>query len=147
MPIIIRSATGQDHSAIRRILAESDLPSEDIMEHLPHFLVAEEGDEMVGTVGLEVRGPEALLRSLAVIERLRGKGVGGLLYSRMVEKARSLGVRELGLLTTTAEGFFRKVGFKTCDKKDIPLYISSSKEYTTYCPSTAVCMTKTLTGA
>lgn len=140
--VLIRSAGRKDVEAIRHLLRSATLPSDDVDEHLETFLVAVAGEEVVGTVGLEVTGSSGLLRSLAVAERLRGIGLGKRLYDEIVRKAQSMGVQKLGLLTTTAEGFFAKAGFSKETRDNIPAYIASSKEYRLYCPSTAAIMTK-----
>jgi len=142
--VSIRPARKGDEAAIQGLLRLAELPSEDVSEHLETFLVAVVGGEIVGTVGLEVTGSSGLLRSLAVAVPLRGIGLGKLLYGEIVEKARSLGIQRLGLLTTTAEGFFARVGFEKEKRSDIPPFIALSKEYKIYCPSTAVIMTKTI---
>ena len=142
--VSIRPARKGDDVAIQCLLRLAELPSEDVSEHLETFLVAVVGGEIVGTVGLEVTGSSGLLRSLAVAVPLRGIGLGKLLYGEIVEKARSLGIQRLGLLTTTAEGFFARVGFEKEKRSDIPPFLALSKEYKIYCPSTAVIMTKTI---
>jgi amino-acid N-acetyltransferase len=142
--ISIREAREQDIPAIQRLLRESNLPADDAAEHWKAFLVAVSGSELVGTVGIEVTGSAGLLRSLAVAEHLRGIGLGITLYNEVLAKARSLGIRELGLLTTTAEGFFSRFGFRRETRSPLPPFIASSKEYKIFCPSTAVIMTKTL---
>lgn len=140
--ILIRQARGEDVAAIQRLLQDSDLPADDVAEHWRTFLVAVSGGEVVGTVGLELTGASGLLRSLAVAERFRGIGLGTKLYNGIIEQARRFGIRELGLLTTTAEGFFSRVGFRKENRSTIPTFVASSKEYKFFCPSTAVIMTK-----
>ena len=140
--IVIRAASEEDVPAIQGLLRDSDLPADDAGEHWKTFLVAVSGSEVIGTVGLEITGSSGLLRSLVVVKNLRGIGIGKNLYEEIVERARLLGVRELGLLTTTAEGFFSREGFRKQEASNIPAYIASSKEYRIFCPSTAVIMTK-----
>lgn len=141
---MIREAREQDLEPLQRLLRESGLPADDVAEHRKNFLVAISHDELVGTVGIEITGSAGLLRSLAVSEKLRGKGLGTVLYHKLIEKAQSLGIRELGLLTTTAEGFFSRLGFRKETGSPPPPFIALSKEYRIFCPSTAVIMRKTL---
>ena len=142
--ILIREARREDVHFIQGLLRDSDLPADDAGEHWKTFLVAVSDGAIVGTVGLEMTGTSGLLRSLAVAKSLRGIGLGKNLYEQIVERARLLDIRELGLLTTTAEGFFSSVGFYKQEASDIPAYIATSKEYRFFCPTTAVIMTKTL---
>lgn len=123
-------------------MTEADLPHEDIADHLHHFLLAKHEDHLVGVVGLEVYGEFGLLRSLAVAAPHRGKGVGKMLYENLMAYARLQGVKELYLLTTTAEAIFARFGFIQVDRNSVPEPIQSTREFQSLCPSTAVCMTK-----
>ena len=142
--IEIIPAKPSEAAAIQELLREASLPSEDIRAHLSHFLVARKGGKSVGTVGLEVYGAMALLRSLVVEEPLRGTGLGKRLYDTIASRAGALGIRELSLLTTTAEGFFGRLGFQKVEGDKIPEYVKNTKEYQVLCPSSAVCMVKRL---
>lgn len=136
------SPSGSEVAAVQDLLRGCELPWEDIREHFDHFLVARQGERIVGVVGLERAGLSGVIRSLAVEEELRGTGIGRELYRRIVEHARHLGVTELGLLTTTAERFFAREGFRQCARDQAPEYLRRTKEFQHYCPSSAVCMTK-----
>jgi len=136
------SPSGGEVAAVQDLLRTCELPWEDIREHFDHFLVARQGDRIVGAVGLEHAGLSGVIRSLAVAEELRGTGIGRQLYRRIVDHAKHLGVTELGLLTTTAEGFFAREGFRRCARDQAPEYLRQTKEFQHYCPSSAVCMTK-----
>ena len=137
-----RTATQNDLVQIQQLLKDSNLPFEDIAEHLPSFVVAEDGQNMIGVAGLEVYGKAGLLRSVAVIESHRSKGIGSLLYDQIVSQTQKKGLRELSLLTTTAEKFFGRKGFRKVEGDAIPQYVKSTKEYQIFCGSTAVCMKK-----
>jgi amino-acid N-acetyltransferase len=135
-------ATTADEEHIRALLAGAQLPHEDIHEHLRNFLVAKQNNAVVGAVGLEMYDRLALLRSLVVTSSYQGKGLGRMLYDRIVAYARLHGVREVYLLTTTADRLFRKQGFVQVDKKQLPAVIKETNEFKHLCPASAVCMTK-----
>jgi len=137
-----RPAIASDLAQIQQLLKDSNLPFEDVAEHLAHFVVAEEGRTMIGVAGLEIHGKAGLLRSVAVTESHRSKGIGSLLFDQIVSQAREKGLRELSLLTTTAEEFFDSKGFRKVEGDAIPQYMKSTKEYQIFCASTAVCMVK-----
>jgi len=44
------------------------------------------------------------------------------------------------LLTTTADGFFQKQGWKVIHRNEVPEKIKTSTEFASICPSTAICM-------
>jgi len=144
--LTIRPAAQSDLIQIQQLLKDSNLPFEDIAEHIADFVVAEEGQNMIGVAGLEIHGKAGLLRSVAVTESHRSKGIGSLLYNQVVSQAQQKGLRELSLLTTTAEEFFGKKGFRKVKGETIPQYVKSTKEYQIFCASTAVCMKKKIEG-
>ena len=107
---------------------------------MQRFLVAERNGTIIGSIGLEVYGDTALLRSAVVSASEQRKGIGGMLYNRNVQQARSLGVKRLILLTNTAEEYFARKGFKTVYQKSVTGPITTSAEFTGSCPSHAACM-------
>jgi amino-acid N-acetyltransferase len=75
------------------------------------FFVAVDGDRVVGCGALHVLGRTwAEVRTLAVAQRLHGRGVGSALLERLVDNARDLGVRRLFCLTFD-DGLFARHGF------------------------------------
>ncbi|GJQ21631.1 MAG: hypothetical protein HBSIN02_19860 [Bacteroidia bacterium] len=140
----LRRAEASDVEDMVRLLKDNDLPSADIGEHLENVLVAWDDGRLIGMVGAEYSGTDALLRSLAVEKASRGQGLGIALSKAILSLMKERGVQRAALLTTTAEGFFRKQGFVAVSKDRIPEIVRSSKEFRLYCPSTAVCMIKEL---
>lgn len=138
----IRRATTQDASRLCALLKEAQLPFDDVGEHVGNFIVAEIDNAIVGTVGLQIYAKIALLRSLVVVPSHRNKGVGRILYDRIVAYARLQGVKKLYLLTTTAEMIFRRLGFVDVDRDELPPEIRKTDEVMKLCPETAVCMAK-----
>lgn len=136
----LRPATREDLPAISRLLAESALPLDGVAESLFDFVVATGGDEIVGVGGLEVRGEDALLRSVAVAPRWRTRGVGRALVTRLLAGAEGRGLRALYLLTTTAERWFPSFGFERITRDEVPAPVRATSEFTTACPSTATVM-------
>ena len=100
-----------------------------------------------GAVGLEVYGDRALLRSAVVDAGRRGTGVGQDLVETLLQRARSRGVREVYLLTTTAEDYFPRFGFSTISRTEVAPAVRASEEFRGACPDTAVAMRRVLQGA
>jgi amino-acid N-acetyltransferase len=136
-----------DAAAIAALLRGAELPHEDFAGHLAQFLVARRGGAVVGAVGLERHGRNALLRSLVVAPAQRGAGVGGRLVNRLEGRARHLGVRRFYLLTTTAEAFFARRGFRRIARAAVPAAIAATREFRSLCPVSAVCMARAVTPA
>ena len=84
MTLPIRPARGSDWHSIRDLLEARHLPTEGAETHLPEFLVAtsETSGEVLGVAGLERYGDVGLLRSVAVLDDLAGKGLGTALVRR-----------------------------------------------------------------
>ena len=138
-------AHASDFDAILRLLEDARLPCADLTPaHLAHFVVLRHGGSVVGVVGMEVRGDAGLLRSLAVAEELRGGGLAAELVDALEARGRTLGIRTLHLLTTTAEGFFARRGYATVDRASVPEAILATEEFRSICPASAVSMAKSL---
>jgi amino-acid N-acetyltransferase len=143
----IRRGRSVDLPAVHALLEQAGLPTADLStSDLQMWLVEAEGG-LVGVIALERFGSEALLRSLAVIPEFRKLGVGRRLVARLEEDARADGVKQLVLLTETAEGFFRSLGYSVIDRSSVGGAPKQSAEFRSLCPVSAICMSKTLAGA
>jgi amino-acid N-acetyltransferase len=142
----IRAAQSEDLDAIAALLAENELPASDVTpDMLRDFAVAEDAHwSVVGSVGLERFGAEALLRSLAVANPERSAGLGSKLLAHAEHMALTSGVSELWLLTTTAADFFRRAGYLAVARASAPTGLQTSTQFAQLCPNTAVCMRKRL---
>jgi amino-acid N-acetyltransferase len=145
--IAISAAVPEDGPAITTLLRDADLPHEDFADYLANFLVARRGGEIMGAVGFELHSRDALLRSLVVAPAHRGAGLGGELVDRLATQAQRRGVTQFYLLTTTAETFFARRGFKSIARQAVPAAIASTKEFNSLCPSSAICMTRAVEAA
>ncbi len=144
----IHPATPDDFDAVRSLLQEVGLPTADLTPaHLDRFLVASDGEDLCGVVGLEPRGDVALLRSLAVAPNVRGEGLGTRLVDAIEERAQEDGIRALYLLTTTAADYFRARGYTEIARDALPESIQSTEEAARLCPAGTPCMRKILSTA
>ena len=142
MPIAIEPARAADVSCVKALLQEQHLPLDGLDDHLDTLLVARQDARVVGSVALEVYAGGALLRSLAVAPAVQGQGVGRLLTESVVRLARQRGVRDVFLLTTTAQTYFPRLGFETVDRADVPESVRESIEFRSACPASAIAMRK-----
>ena len=130
-------------AAAKALLAAEGLPTADLAaEHFEHFIACGPEDSPDAVVGLELYGDVALLRSLVVSPAARGKGYGGALVAEIEAYAQQLGVRELYLLTNSAETFFSRHGYSRLDRTGVPEAIRQTAEFSSLCPASAVCMHK-----
>lgn len=149
--------SAQDHPAVQTLLAQADLPFEDLTPAaMPLFLGMRSPDwtrdgngsdspsHLVAIVGLELHGDEGLLRSLLVRPDQRGHGLARELVQAQEAQARRLGRRRLVLLTETAAGFFRALDYRDTDRAVLSDGLRASPQFQQLCPASARCLSKTL---
>lgn len=137
---MIRAATAADVGAIKHLLETNALPLEGVDDHWKTFVVAHDGDALVGCGGSEAYANAALIRSIAVDPMHRRSGIGRLIVRNLLDRLSARGIREFYLLTTSAQDYFSKRGFKTCDRDEVHPQLLASREFQDACPSTATCM-------
>jgi amino-acid N-acetyltransferase len=115
----IRSAKTSDIKGIRalidtyaiggRLLTKETVT---LYESVQEFTVAVEDNEVVGCGALHVLWEDlAEVRTVAVVERLRGTGVGHQIMQAIEERAGAIGVKRIFCLTFETE-FFGRHGFE-----------------------------------
>lgn len=141
----LTKAKHEDLKSVQSILESCQLPNNDLTQnHLQHFYILEKDKQVCGCIGLEIYGRHALLRSLAVLEHARGDGLGKLLVKQIEEYAKEQNIDDIYLLTTTAEGFFAKLGYSAISRNNIPSAVKRSEEFSSICPDSATVMVKTM---
>ena len=101
----------------QRILLGKELV--ELYEAIQEFVVAELDGEVVGFGALHVMWRDlAEVRTLAVMERAKRKGIGAAMLRELLERARVLGIRRVFCLTFEEE-FFRSHGFEVIS--DVPV--------------------------
>jgi amino-acid N-acetyltransferase len=119
MSIVVRAARTSDvkgirklmdiYSPQRRILSKETVT---LYESVQEFVVAVENDNVVGCGAMHVLWEDvAEVRTVAVTEELRGKGVGHKILEQLIERARAVGVKKIFCLTFETE-FFGRHGFE-----------------------------------
>ena len=130
----------ESFEAFRSLLKASGLPADDLDFNRDLLVGYYEGDALVGTGGLEIYGPYALLRSLSVKMGIRGKSVGTTITEFLLDEAKKKKLKEIFLLTETARGFFLKKGFKDVPRQAVPEEVKRSAEFSKLCPDSAAVM-------
>jgi len=94
-----------------------------LYENVRDFLVYEEDGVVLGCSAVSVIWADlAEVRSLAVDDSARGRGIGSALVRECVEESRRLGIRKLMTLTYE-QRFFEKLGFVVVPKETLPLKV------------------------
>ncbi len=126
----IRYAKVLDVDAIHALISDSAeqdrmlfRSKSDIFENLQAFLVAEDGEDLLGCCALEVIWADlSEVKSLAVDAPCRGKGMGRALVQAVVAMAARLGVTRVFALTLEPE-FFTRMGFGLVDRSTLPMKV------------------------
>lgn len=142
MEVRIRDAAPGDLAPVLDLLRESALPTEGVAEAFASFAVAEADARVVAAAGLEMHGASALLRSVAVDPAWRGRELGGALVLRLLERAEREGIVAVYLLTTTADRWFPRFGFRAVARAEVPPEVQASGEFADVCPASAVVMVR-----
>ncbi len=128
----------------KEMLKKADLPYHDIEDGNLVLYSCVEKEQIIGIGGYEQYGESALIRSVAIDNNLRGRGIGTLLVKEIESQAIKNGIKTFYLLTTTADQFFAKINYLTMNREDVPKLIKNTSEFSSICPSSAVCMYKKL---
>ncbi len=128
----IHSAKISDVKAIHALIssyAERDRmlfrPMADIYEKLQTFSVAVVDGSVAGCCSLEIIWSNlAEIKSLAVDETKKEKGIGRMLVTAAIEQAVRLGVPKVFALTLEPD-FFEKLGFEKVEKATLPMKVWS----------------------
>jgi amino-acid N-acetyltransferase len=118
----IRPARTSDIKGIRQLIdsyaPQGRLLSKEtvtLYESVQEFTVAVEGDQVVGCGALHVLWEDlAEVRTVAVAENLRGKGVGHQILDSIVARAQAIGVKRIFCLTFETK-FFGRHGFEVIE--------------------------------
>ena len=141
----IEIATAVDWPEIAALLAANRLPTADVdASCAEEFLVVRDARGMAGCIGGERRGRCVLLRSLAVREDCRGRGIGKRLTAEMEARCKFAGIAAAYILTETAVRFAESLGYGVLDRLAVPEEIRSTKQFGGLCPCCAICMSKEL---
>jgi amino-acid N-acetyltransferase len=144
-PLTLSGVRPGEEQAVIHLILQGGLTAEDLNpQKLVHFIVARRGDTIVGTVGLEPVGQDALLRSLIVAKDQREQAVATRLVAAIEKYAHAHGTEALYLLTMDAASFFAKQGYLTFHREAVPAGIQATEEFRALCPATAQCLCKRL---
>jgi len=129
---------------IEILLKRYDLPASDCIFHLENFVVAIHDGKLVGVGGFESCSGYGLLRSFAVSPKFKGQGIAEHIFETVYSNALRQEKTSLYLLTTTAASYFEKFGFSKCDRSSCPESIKRTKQFSEFCPESAITMELTL---
>jgi amino-acid N-acetyltransferase len=110
------------HAELGKMLFKSHA---ELYEKLRDYSVYESDGNVIGCVALSIIWADlAEVRSLAVDDEYRGRGIGRKLVEWAADEARRLQIRRLMSLTYE-QAFFEKLGFEVVSKDTLPLKVWS----------------------
>jgi amino-acid N-acetyltransferase len=123
----IRKAAVSDIKLIHKLVNEFAKKEEmlprslnELYEGVRDFFVCEQNGIITGICALRILWEDlAEVRSLAVKEEYRQRGIGSDLVKKCLKEARHLGLKRVFALTYHPE-FFKKIGFEDIDKAKLP---------------------------
>lgn len=123
----IRKARVADATRIKELIGESAekglmLPRSlnELYENIRDFHLCEENGEIVGCAALHIDWEDlGEIKSLAVDEKSRRRGIGTRLLKTCLAEAKEMGIKKVFTLTYRQD-FFEKHGFAQVDKSELP---------------------------
>ncbi len=134
----VRATHTEDRAAIASLLVASGLPETGLEKAFSDALVAEHNGYLIGVIAMERYDRDALVRSFAVAQGWRGRGLGKQLWSELHKRAKQTGISAFYLLTTTIPELAGRAGFQQIAREDVPAAVRKSVEFDlTSCASAA----------
>jgi len=109
----------RDLVRVREILASAGMMIDGIEWPAACYILAYNGDERIGVIGVEAKIDAALIRSLYVKPEMRQRGIGAALLGAARKAAHTRGARHLYLFSTDAGNFFERQGFVRAEVADL----------------------------
>lgn len=140
--IDFRFCQQQDVKPVCDLLRSSNLPHADFNLNKIKVILAIDNGDIIGSIGIELYPPNALLRSFVLHPDYRGKGIGNNMLQYLISYSSQKGIRDVHLLTDTADSYFISNGFIVANRNDAPAQIRKTSEFKDLCPSTSTYMLK-----
>lgn len=140
VPVLtVADAQPAELGEICSLLACAGLSSEGVADHFGGFLVAREDGRLAATACLEDHGTCGLVRSVATVPDRQGCGLAGSLVRALIHRARARGHEVVYVLTTTAQGYFVRFGFRRIERTEVrPEVLEAGQLKGQECESAAV---------
>ncbi len=123
---------------VEKLLLTVNLPIEGVKENFSNFFIAKKQNMILGVAGIEIYEEVGLLRSVAIKPSSQKQGIGQMMVNKIEEFAIKEGVKNLYLLTDTAEPFFLRLNYQKIPRDRTDSRIKQTLEFTTICTSATV---------
>jgi amino-acid N-acetyltransferase len=138
-------AQAADLANIRALLRSNGLPIEDLdAGGVQTHWVWRDADRVVATVGLDVVGTVAVIRSLVTDSAFRGQHIASALCDAAEDEGRRRGVTSVYLLTESAAELFERRGYRAVDRATVPDGVACHRQFASGCCRCARTMVKSV---
>ena len=147
MTSLVQIQDPDDIIRLQRFLEANNLPWQDVATgKASYWGHLDSQGELIGSGALEFYSTAALLRSVAVHNKMRGQLLGKQIVEELITKAGQRKISSVYLLTETAREFFLKRGFEDIPRSEAPEDLRLSSEFSYVCPTSAACMIYRIAG-
>lgn len=131
-------------SAVAELLEQNNLSRSGLTDNNVFLFALFKGDEILGAGALAVIDTFSMLRSVCINKKYQKNRLGSDLCGHLYEKAQALGLKDIYLLTDTAEGFFKKQKFETISRKELPIILEQNVLVQNACSTNSTVMHRKL---
>ena len=133
-----------ERDGLKAALRKAGLPCEDVEQSGPLFWRFDTNDDIpAGFAGLELHGPDALLRSLVTLPPRRRAGVGRAIVAAVEQEAQLHGCEAIYLLTQEPD-YFVRAGYAALSRDAVPEAVRASSQFHSPICAAAAAMVKEL---
>jgi N-acetylglutamate synthase-like GNAT family acetyltransferase len=134
-----------ERAELAQALTKANLPAADVEAPGRLFWRFETSQQtLVGFGGLEVHGPDALIRSVLTFPTVRNRGIGSAIVAILEVEALTVKCADTWVITTSAGAFFSRLRYRVCARDKVPATIRATSQFTSLCPDTATVLVKRL---
>ena len=120
-----------ERDGLAAALSGAGLPADDLAQAGKLFWRFETVNAVpVGFGGLELHGPDAVLRSVVTLPPLRRRGVGTAIVTALETEALVRKASAIWLATTDCALFFGRLGYTACAPEEVPEPVRASAPFT-----------------
>ena len=124
---------GERHrKEINRLIRKAKIGSGlDRNEPIKNFWIVRNQNQVIACAGLDFYNDFAILTTLVVDKEFRHQHIGGSLIQHRLNVAKQSGAKMVALVTMYYHfNFYKRRGFKTCPRKDLPESIKDYSQFT-----------------
>jgi N-acetylglutamate synthase-like GNAT family acetyltransferase len=115
----ILKAQQENKEPIQRFLKENKLRPKITIDKNSIYLLIQNGEAIIATMGAEINQKYALLKSAGVSEQWRKKGIAERLFKNLLKELKRNRVEHLYLFSRQAPEFWSKMGFRKCEIQEL----------------------------